>query len=296
MTSFERAMSLGPVPAERLNVSLDGHPLEVFFLRATGAAPAERRPTILMTNGYDASVSDMYLAMGQQSVARGYHVVLVDGPGQGALLIRDNLPLIPEWERVVRPVVDAVLARPDVDPTKIVLQGWSLGGHLALRAATGEPRLAAVVSDPPAWSILASIKPAAAALGLSKEAIAKLPEISPADAATAEKTMNSNPRVRWTIVQRSYWANGAHDFTSWLKAIAPFDLTGLSDKITCPVLGTFADHDPLAGNAKETMSRLKAPTTLLTFTSAEGAGGHQEMLNRSVAETRILDWLDGTLH
>jgi hypothetical protein len=27
----------------------------------------------------------------------------------------------------------------------------------------------------------------------------------------------------------------------------------------------------------------------------EGAGGHQEILNRALAETRILDWLDHTL-
>ena len=139
MSSFERAMALGAVPAERLNVQLDGHQLVVFFLRAAGAGPGEKRPVILMTFGYDASVSDMYFAMGRQAVARGYHVVLVDGPGQGALLIRDNLPLIPDWERVVRAVVDVVVARPDIDEARIVQQGWSLGGHLALRAATGEP-------------------------------------------------------------------------------------------------------------------------------------------------------------
>jgi pimeloyl-ACP methyl ester carboxylesterase len=295
MTSFEKAMALDVVPAERLDVSLDGHRLEVFFLRAADAGPGERRPVILMNNGYDASVSDMYFAMGRQSVGRGYHAVLIDGPGQGALLIRDNQPLIPDWERVVRAVVDVVVTRRDVDTERIVLQGWSLGGHLALRAATGEPRLAAVVSDPPAWSILASIRPAATALGLSAEAISRLPEISDADAAAAEEAINANPRVRWTIVQRSYWANGATDFKDWLRVVAKFDLTGLSEQITCPVLGTFADRDPLALNATETISRLTARTTLLTFTAAEGAGGHQEMLNRALAETRILDWLDHTL-
>ena len=61
------------------------------------------------------------------------------------------------------------------------------------------------------------------------------------------------------------------------------------------ILGYQIFRDPLALNAKETLSRLKAPTTLLTFTAAEGAGGHQETLNRALAETRILDWLDDTL-
>ena len=33
----------------------------------------------------------------------------------------------------------------------------------------------------------------------------------------------------------------------------------------------------------------------MTFTTAEGAGGHQQTLNRALAETLILDWLDDTL-
>ena len=47
--------------------------------------------------------------------------------------------------------------------------------------------------------------------------------------------------------------------------------------------------------AESTRERLNAPTTLLSFSAAEGAGGHQETLNRALAETLILDWLDETL-
>ena len=121
MSSFERAMALTAPPAEPMNVTLDGHPLTVLFLRAAGDDGRHHRPTIITVNGYDASVSDMYLAMGLQAVARGYHVVLVDGPGQGAPLIRDGVTLIPQWERVIRAVVDAVVARPDVDRQRLVL-------------------------------------------------------------------------------------------------------------------------------------------------------------------------------
>jgi hypothetical protein len=89
--------------------------------------------------------------------------------------------------------------------------------------------------------------------------------------------------------------NGATDLRDWLNKVAQFTLEGRSDNIRCPVLGTFADRDPLALGAKETLDRLRAQTTLFTFTAAEGAGGHQETLNRELAETRILDWLDVTL-
>jgi pimeloyl-ACP methyl ester carboxylesterase len=295
MSSFERALALNHPPAEPLDVNLDGHRLSAFFLRAPGSG-RHRRPVIITVNGYDASVSDMYLAMGHQAVARGYHVVLVDGPGHGELLVRDGLPLIPAWERVIRPVVDAVVKRPDVDRKRLVLQGWSLGGHLCLRGATGEPRVAAVVSDPPAWSLIeGQLIPAAAQLGLSPEAAARLPEISDADLANMMAAIEGEQRLRWVFLQRGLWVNGASDLRDWLQKVALFTLEGRSDRIRCPVLGTFADRDPLALNAKEALSRLKAPTTLMTFTAAEGAGGHQETLNRALAETRILDWLDDTL-
>jgi alpha-beta hydrolase superfamily lysophospholipase len=295
MRSFERAMALTRPPAEPLDVKLDGHRLSAFFMRAPGSG-SHRRPTIITVNGYDASISDMYLAMGHQALARGYHVVLLDGPGQGELLVRDGTTLIPAWERVVRAVVDAIVKRPDVDRKRMVLQGWSLGGHLCLRGATGEPRIAAVVSDPPAWSLIeGQLVPAAAQLGLSPEAAARLPEISDADLANMQVAIDANQRLRWVFVQRGFWVNGASDLREWLQKVSLFTLEGRSDRIRCPVLGTFADRDPLAANAKETLSRLKAPTTLMTFTAAEGAGGHQETLNRALAETRILDWLDDTL-
>ncbi len=288
-------MALIEPPAEPLDVTLDGNRLVVYFLRAKDAAPGEPRPTIVMVNGYDASVSDMYLAMGLQALPRGYHVVLVDGPGQGALLVQDGVPMIAEWERVIGPVVDALVGRPDVDPARIVLQGWSLGGQLSLRGAAGEPRIAAVVSDPPAWSLYEQLAPAFAAFGLSPEAIAELPEISDEDLAKMEAGVNSNQRFYWIFVQRGLWVNGATDLRDWLQKIAPFTLEGVSDGIQCPVLGTFADRDPLAVGAQSTLDRLNVPTTLLPFSAAEGAGGHQETLNRALAETLILDWLDETL-
>ncbi|WP_338460771.1 alpha/beta hydrolase family protein [Synechococcus elongatus] len=36
-------------------------------------------------------------------------------------------------ESVVRPVVDYVLTRPEVDPERLAIAGWSFGGYLALR-------------------------------------------------------------------------------------------------------------------------------------------------------------------
>jgi hypothetical protein len=46
---------------------------------------------------------------------------------------------------------DYALTRPESDPAKIALAGWSFGGFLAPRAASFEHRIAALVADPDQW-------------------------------------------------------------------------------------------------------------------------------------------------
>jgi pimeloyl-ACP methyl ester carboxylesterase len=263
-----------------------------YFLRAAGAAPGERRPVIVCTNGYDATMADMYLAQAIDACRRGYHCVLFDGPGQGSLLVHDGVAMVPDWERVVTPVVDAVLAQDDVDPDRIVLQGWSLGGHLAARAATAEHRLAACILDPPGWDVLGAVPQLARHMGLSEKAAAALPEISDADEATLMKGIEAIPGLRWKIVQRGFWVNGTKDLRGYLASCADFTLEGRGGEIRCPMLATFAENDPLAAGAQDFLGRLSCPTTLLRFSALEGAGDHCELQNRWLANQRILDWLD----
>ena len=60
-------------------------------------------------------------------LARGISCLLVDGPGQGRNLIRDESHMRPDWEHVVGPVVDYALTLPGVDTDRLVLAGWSFG-------------------------------------------------------------------------------------------------------------------------------------------------------------------------
>lgn len=292
---FEKGLALRTPAVTPMEIPFGATPMKGYLLPAEGPAGAERGPLLILTNGYDATVSDMYFASAVAAARRGYHVLIFDGPGQGEMLIRHGVPLRPDWETVVGAAIDAVTGHPLVNPDKIVLSGWSLGGHLALRAATAEPRLAAVIADPALWDLTGGFREGAA-------------KVLPADMVDkamrgearlldrlAQTLIDQSPRLHWSIVQRGFWVHGVADLAGFLAAANAFTLEGRIENIRCPALLTKAEADQLSGTADRVYAAMTCPKTLMPFTVAEGAGDHCEMMNRSLLNRRVLDWLDETL-
>src|SRR6202012_168835 len=115
-------------------------------------------PTVILNNGLDSQSVALYAYGGAAALERGYNALIFEGPGQGAMLFERQVPFRPDWENVITPVVDYLLSRPDVDPDRIALTGWSMGGEMVSRAAAFEPRLAAVVADPGILSMWLSVE------------------------------------------------------------------------------------------------------------------------------------------
>ena len=68
------------------------------------------------------------------ALERGYNCLTFEGPGQGGVIRKQNIPFRYDWEKVVTPVIDYALTRDrDIDPNKIALMGTSMGGYLAAR-------------------------------------------------------------------------------------------------------------------------------------------------------------------
>ena len=174
--AFDNGLALFDPPIRPRSIPFEGAAMPAYFIPAAGSAGA-RRPTIIFTNGYDGTIADVYFASAVAASRRGYHSLLFDGPGQGAMLFERNVPLRPDWETVINAVVDFALTLPEVDPGRLALSGWSLGGYLSPRAASGEHRLAACVADPGQWALLNSFRRAAISMGLSQEAAADLGSI-----------------------------------------------------------------------------------------------------------------------
>jgi alpha-beta hydrolase superfamily lysophospholipase len=251
------------------------------------------RPLIIGTNGYDETVQIMHYGHAAAAQRRGYHVLTFDGPGQGRVLIEDGVPMRPDWEKVIRVVVDFALTLPSVDPVRIALAGWSFGGYLAPRAASGEQRLAALIADPGQWDLIAAIRAIFPRLGVSAEVAKALPDVDEAALEPAFAAIRENPQLNWSFVQRGLWVHGVRTLMDYLRVCAAFRLSDRVSAIRCPTLVTTAENDPVAAFAGRLYDALMCPKTLIRFTAAEGAGDHCEASARSVYFQRAYDWLDG---
>ena len=71
---------------------------------------------------------------------RGWNVFVFDGRGQQSLLFERKIPFRHDWEVVLTPVVDLLVAWPDVDAEALLAYGISQGGYGLPRALAFEHR------------------------------------------------------------------------------------------------------------------------------------------------------------
>jgi pimeloyl-ACP methyl ester carboxylesterase len=116
-----------------------------------------------------------------------------------------------------------------------------------------------------------------------------------ADLQKLQGVIDVNRDLRWKVVQRGFWANGNANLRDYLVDIELYTMKDSAEAIRCPTLLTAAENDPLAKGAQTLFDALKCKKKLVRFTTAEGAGGHCEMMNRSAVNRVALDWLDEVL-
>lgn len=291
--TFRNGAALSDFPIEPIEIPFEGKTLPGYLVTVDDSGTP--RPTLISTNGYDSTIQEGYFAHAEAGIRRGYNVMLYDGPGQGRNLIIDGEPIRPNWETVVTPVIDYALTRPEIDPEKIVLSGWSLGGFLAPRAAAFEHRIAALVADPGQWD---ERGPVLAALDLTEEQKKAFPDVDPALFAPMQAWLegpDAPPMMRWSIVQRGFWVNGVDNLYDFAVKFSEFEISPFAKDIACPTFIAHPEADPIAAGAPLLYEAITAPKVLVPFTAAEGADMHCEMMARSLYHQRLYDWLDETL-
>jgi hypothetical protein len=275
---------------QRVEIPYEGTTLPGYFFSPRQAHG--RHPTLIVNNGSDSPVTTLWPPLGAGAVARGYNVLIFDGPGQQSMLFERQVPFRHDWEAVITPVVDYLSARPDVDPERIGLLGLSQAGYWAPRALAFEHRVAAGIADPgvydafePWWNALP--QPLRDCLDAGdRQGFDQLMDEGMRQAPAAE-------RQNWEWRAKPYGKTSAYDVFTEARR---YNLEGVAGGITAPMLITDPDGEQFwPGQSQRLYDALPGPKQLVRFTVAEGADRHCEPMARSLLEQRLLDWLDETL-
>ena len=127
-------------PGERIEIPFEGTALAGVLRRPDSAGP---HPLVVLIPGLD-SAKEEFRPTEQEFLRRGLATLSVDGPGQGEA--EYDLPIRPDWEVPGAAIIDAAAELPGIDKERIGVWGVSLGGYYAVRLASGEPRVRAVIS------------------------------------------------------------------------------------------------------------------------------------------------------
>jgi hypothetical protein len=141
---FHAGAALLDPPLEPFDIPFEGKTLPGYFQKA--AAGNARRPTLLTIGGGETFTEDLYYYIAPAAIKRGWNFATVDLPGQGDTPFQ-GLAFRSDTEVPMKPVVDSLSARPDVDPRRLAAYGISFGGYFVPRAAIFEKRLRACVAN-----------------------------------------------------------------------------------------------------------------------------------------------------
>ena len=254
---------------EFVEVPFENTTLPALFMKAHGVSGRAR--TVVVFDGMDNCKEMSVLFNGLEFAARGWHTLAIDGPGQGESLRLRGLYARHDYEVAGRAAYDFVSSRPDVDPAKVSVMGYSFGGYYAARVAAFEKRYAAGVAfaalhwDLAAWQL----------------EIKRRHEVDP------KNTAQSAFHFRWIM-------GHIDDADAAVEKAKKFSLAGVAEKITCPFLVLHAEDDkvvPVASAHKLYEALGSTRKALRILTKEDGGTYHAQADNRQVGVDYIADWI-----
>jgi hypothetical protein len=260
----------GQLGGERLSIAYEDTALPGYFFSAGSGT----RPLVVIDHGGRAATSSAWAAGGAAAAARGYHWMTFDGPGRQATLRRQGLVLRPDWEGVLGPVADAMIARADVDASRMMVIGIDHAGYGVARALAFEPRFAAAVLAP---GIVDASRPWVAALPAAARA-AVVDEDREWFDRELHLAMLFSPEIaeRLRRLCRDYDRSGLRLY-DLARRIGEFRLGEEVSRIATPVLACPGGSEPLwAVQAEELCSRVPS----------------SELARATPGEDGVSDWLD----
>lgn len=275
---FQSAARLYHPAIESIEVPFEGKQLPGYFWKA--ADSSGHRPTLVVIGGIETFAEDCYFMVGPAGPARGHHVLVVDLPGQG-LNPDQGLVFEARMGPAVQAAISYALGRPEVDPNRLALFGFSWGGHVVMKGAAHDHRVRALIANP------------------------AMPDVF--RAALAQQANHSRgDRIGLLVIDQIAWRMGLSlrptpgNIARRFAKAYDYLVHGRTDvrKITCPTLCLAGEGEAkiTLDIARATYAQLSNPRKRLRiFTQAEGGEAHCQVNNLALSNQVIFDWLDEVL-
>jgi hypothetical protein len=279
-----KSLPLYDPPVEPVLIPYEGTELHGFYFRSK--VGGDKRPLLILNNGSDGSLLDMWTEGAMGALARGYDCLTFDGPGQGYALWKQGLHFRPDWEKVITPVVDFALTLPGIDPTRIALQGISQGGYWVPRAVAFEKRIAAAIADPGVVDVSTSWTH-----GLPPPMLELLNGGKKAEFdGFMEKELQPAAKSGLAFRMRPY---GMTSYFDVFTATRQYNLKDVVGQISCPIfIAAPVNESFWPGQSQQLHDLVQSPKTLVSFTVADGADLHCEPKGHGIRDLRVFNWLD----
>ncbi|HTA93593.1 MAG TPA: hypothetical protein VK745_28640 [Polyangiaceae bacterium] len=252
-----------------------------------GPAGAEAKPLLVVVNGYDGTMEELYTQAVVPAYRRGYSVLTYEGPGQGAALREQSLIMTPEWEKPTGAVLDAFLAA-HAKPTHLVIMGISLGGYFAPRAAAFDSRIDGVIAFDEYFDAyaVASRRVPSFVFTLHRHHFDGLLDFLAG--------RNENPGAKWAR-QNGMWTLGQPDAISVLDAFKPYNLAPVAGQIRADVLILAGGEDHFVPVEqveafKKSLTHARSVTAVV-YDRASGGAEHCQVGAPSLWQATVFDWL-----
>lgn len=239
-----------------------------------GPKGTEKRPLIVVVNGFDGTLEEIYFHIVKAAYDRGYSVLTYEGPGQGEAITKQGLVFRPDWEIPNSAVLDSFLET-HAKPTKIVVLGMSMGGYLAPRAAAFDARIDGVAVNDVVYDL--------------KEFADRVYEVSINNPQALE-----TPDLKW-LVEYGNLKTGTRGVKGFVDALQDYRLAPVAAQIKQDALLLAATEDhftPLhqAEDFAKALTNAKSVTTVV-FDRASGAGEHCHLGATTLWHAVFFDWM-----
>jgi dipeptidyl aminopeptidase/acylaminoacyl peptidase len=266
----QKAFDLRDPQVTRVAIPYEGTTLPAYFSPAGPTLDRHRPPpVVVLVNGLDSTKEHMYSSgHWAELAARGISCLMLDQPGTGEALRMQGLTARIDAEAWAGAAVDWLLTRDDVDPTRIGVVGWSLGGYFAPRAAAFEKRFALAV----AWGANHNWG-AVQRRRLEREGERPVPHY-------------------WEHV---LWVWGHTDLDEFIRFADGVHLDGVVERITVPFLIAHGANDrqiPVEYAHRSYDQAVHSPRReLRIFTAEEGANEHIGLDHLPHVSAFVADWV-----